>query len=118
MKIKLISVLTACVLTLAGCGWKPPCPPTELTEPWSKMNLPVQEDAAVCLSSADKFQAAHKGAREEVSKMYLDALDKGGWKMTRRDLGATYYFDFERGSDKIALEIYDWQKTGVIIRKR
>ena len=37
--------------------------------------------------------------------MYLDALEKGGWKMTRRDLGSTYYLD--RGNDKIILEIYD-----------
>jgi len=80
--------------------------------------LPVQQDAAVCVSAADKFQAAHKGDREEVTKMYLDTLEKGGWRTTRKDLGSTYYFDLEKGNDKITLEIYDWQKTGVIIRKR
>lgn len=62
-------------------------------------------------------QAAHKGEREEVTKMYLDAFEKGGWKMTRRDLGSTYYFDFDKGSVKITFKIYDWQKTGVIIRR-
>jgi hypothetical protein len=50
--------------------------------------------------------------------MYLDVLEKGGWKMTRKDLGSTYYFDSDKSSVKITLEIYDWQKTGVIIRKR
>jgi len=118
IKLNLLLVLTACIVALAACGWKPPCPATTLTAPWDKMNLPVQQDAAVCVSSADKFQAAHKAEREQVAKMYLDALEKGGWKMTRKDLGTTYNFDFEKGSDKITLEIYDWQKTGVIIRKR
>jgi len=116
--LNLLLALTACVISLSACGWKAPCPTTTLTAPWDKMNLPVQQGAAVCVSSPDKFQAAHKAERQEVSKMYLDALDKGGWKLTKRDLGAAYNFDFEKGSDKISLEIYDWQKTGVIIRKR
>ncbi len=119
MKLKLNLLLVAvCLIGVSACGWKPPCPPTNLTEPWSKMNLPVRQDAAVCVSAADKFQAAHKGDREEVTKMYLDTLEKGGWRTTRKDLGSTYYFDLEKGNDKITLEIYDWQKTGVIIRKR
>lgn len=70
------------------------------------------------MSTADKFQAAYKGDREEVTRMYLDTLEKGGWRVTRKDLGSIYYFDLEKGSDKITLEIYDWQKTGVIVRKR
>ena len=120
MKVKanLLLSLAFCVLGQAACGWQPPCPQATLTEPWSKMNLPVQEGAAVCVSSPEKFQAAHKGAREEVSKAYVDALEKDGWRMTRKDLGGTYYFDFERGNDQITLEIYDWNKTGAIIRKR
>jgi len=118
IKLNLSLALTACVIGLSACGWKAPCPPTTLTAPWDKMNLPVQQDAAVCVSSADKFQAAYKGEREQVTKMYLDALEKGGWRLTRRDPGTTYNFDFERGSEHISLEIYDWQKTGVIIRKR
>jgi hypothetical protein len=114
----LLLALTACVVGLSACGWKAPCAAAPLTAPWDKMNLPVQKDAAVCVSSADKLQAAHKGDKAEVSKMYLDALDKGGWKVTKRDLGAAYNYDFEKGPDKISLEVYDWQKTGVIIRKR
>jgi len=117
-KLNFIVAVTACVIGFAACGWKPPCPTTTLTDPWKSMNLPVRQDAAVCVSSPVKFQAAHKGEREEVTKMYMDAFEKGGWKMTRRDLGSTYYYDFDKGSDKITLEIYDWQKTGVIIRKR
>src|SRR5215471_12424401 len=115
--LNLVVALTACVICLSACGWKPPCPATTVTAPWDKMNLPVHSDAAVCVSSAEKFQAAHKGEREEVNKMYLDALEKGGWKMARKDLGAAYNYDFEKGSDKISLEIYDWEKTGVIIKK-
>src|SRR2546426_2896022 len=117
-KLNLLLVSTACLIGLAACGWNPPCPTTTLTDPWRSMNLPVQQDAAVCASTPDKFQAAHKGEREEVSKMYLDALQKGGWNLTRKDLGGTYYLDFDKGNDKITVEIYDWQRTGVIIRKR
>ena len=61
IKLNLSLALTACVIGLSACGWKAPCPPTTLTAPWDKMNLPVQQDAAVCVSSADKFQAAYKG---------------------------------------------------------
>ncbi len=81
------------------------------------MNLPVQEGAAVCVSTSEKFQAAYKADRETVTKAYLAAFDKGGWNITRRDLGTSYYFDFEKGGQKLNLEIYDWQKTGVIIKK-
>jgi hypothetical protein len=117
-KLNFIVAVTACVIGLTACGWKPPCPPTKITEPWTKMNLPLPQDSAVCTSSADKFQADYKAGREEVTKMYLDALEKGGWKTTRRDLGDMYYFDFDKGSDKITLQIYDWQKTGVLIKRR
>ena len=118
INLNLLLVLAACVISLAACGWKPPCPATTITEPWNKMNLPLPQDSAVCTSTADKFQADYKAGREEVTKMYMDALEKGGWKMTRRDLGDMYYFDFDKGSDKITLQIYDWQKTGVLIKKR
>ena len=118
IKLKLLFVFVVCVFSLAACAWKPPCPATTLTDPWKGMNLPLQQDAAVCVSSAEKFQAAYKANREEVSKMYLEALEKGGWRMTKKDLGGIYYFDFEKGNDKIRVEIYDWEKTGVIIRKR
>ena len=116
--MNLLLAVIACAIGLSACGWKPPCGAATLTAPWDKMNLPVQKDAAVCVSTPDKFQAAHKEEKAEVSKMYTDALDQGGWKVTKRDLGAAYNYEFEKGSDKISLEIYDWQKTGVIIRKR
>ena len=122
MKRKLNSLIAAaaCFLGLSACGWKPPCPTTPITAPWDKMNLPVQQDAAVCVSSPEKFQAAHKGERAEVSQLYLDAFEKGGWKVTKRDLSApqAYHFDIEKGGDKLSVEIYDWKKTGVIIKKR
>src|SRR5437588_10809534 len=99
-KLKLLLVLVSCVVGLSACGWTPPCPSTAITTPWDKMNLPVQKDAAVCVSTADKFQAAHKGSREEVSKMYLDALDKGDWKATKKDVGDTYHLDYENGTKR------------------
>jgi len=114
----IILLAATCSLVLSACAWKPPCPVATITEPWERMNLPINKDAAVCLSTATKFQAAHKADRETVTKMYLDSLEKNGWKMTARDLSATYHFDFERGTESITLEVYDWQKTGVLIKKR
>ena len=116
--LKLSLAVLACAVGLSACGWKPPCGAAAITAPWDKMNLPVEKDAAVCVSAPDKFQAAHKADKAEVGKMYTDALEKGGWKVTKRDLGTSYNYELENGSEKISLEIYDWQKTGVIIRKR
>lgn len=116
--LKALLVLTACLIALSACGWSPPCPPVAITAPWDKLNLPVQENAAVCASAADKFQAAHKGSREEVARMYLDALDKAGWKLTKKEMGDTYHFDFEKGGEKIAVEVYDWKNTGVLIKRQ
>jgi len=82
------------------------------------MKLPISKDAAVCLSTATKFQAAHKADRETVTKMYLESMEKNGWTMTARDLDATYHFDFEKGTERITLEVYEWQKTGVLLKKR
>ena len=114
----IILLAATCSLVLSACAWKPPCPVATITEPWERMNLPINKDAAVCLSTATKFQAAHKADRETVTKMYLDSLEKNGWKMTARDLSATYHFDFERGTESITLEVYEWQKTGVLLKKR
>jgi hypothetical protein len=116
-----LNLLLSLIVLASGwyaCGWKAPCPSTALTAPWNTMNLPVKGDASVCVSAADKFQAAYKAGREQVTKMYLDTFAKEGWALTRKDLGTTYNFDFEKGSDHISLEIYDWDQTGVIVRKR
>ena len=114
----IILLAATCSLLLSACTWKPPCPVATITEPWERMNLPINKDAAVCLSTATKFQAAHKADRETVTKMYLGSLKNNGWKMTAQDLSATYHFDFERGTESITLEVYEWQKTGVLLKKR
>jgi len=114
----IILLAATCSLVLSACTWKPPCPVATITEPWERMNLPINKDAAVCLSTATKFQAAHKADRETVTKMYLDSLENNGWKMTAQDLSETYHFDFERGPESITLEVYEWQKTGVLLKKR
>jgi hypothetical protein len=114
----LILLAATFLLLVSACTWKPPCPIATITEPWERMNLPINKDAAICLSTATKFQAAHKADRETVTKMYLDSLLNNGWKLTARDLSATYHFDFERGTESITLEVYEWQKTGVLLKKR
>lgn len=112
----ILTTLTALFLT--SCGWNPSVTAVSITAPWDKMNLPVKENARVWASTDKQFKAVHKAGRAEVGKAYLDALTKDGWKMTKQDMGTLDYFDFEKGADKIRLEVYDFENTGVIIDKK
>ena len=114
-------ILTAIVaLFFTACGWNPSVAEVPITAPWDKMNLPVKEDARVWASDAQTLKVVHKADRREVAKNYLDALEKDGWKLTAqpdvRDTGST--FNFEKGGQKIEVEVYDFENTGVIIEKK
>jgi hypothetical protein len=82
------------------------------------MNLPVEKDAVVWASTPTQFKAVHKAGRAEVGKAYLDALDKAGWKLTKTDKNSMDYFYFEKGGEKLVLNVYDFENTGVIIDKK
>src|SRR5688572_1148055 len=114
-------ILTAALaLGLTACGWNPSVAEVPLTAPWDKMNLPVKADARVWASDDKTLKVVHKAARREVAQQYLDALEKDGWKLTAqpdvRDHGMT--FDFEKGGQRIEVEVYDFENTGVIIQKK
>ena len=112
-------ITAAMALTLTAC-WNPSVTEVPLTAPWDKMNLPVKEDARVWASDDKTLKVAHKAERREVAKSYLDALEKDGWKLTSQpDVGEhNITFNFEKGGQKIEVEVYDFENTGVIIERK
>ena len=118
MKNVLLSLMILTAIGLSACGWKPSVKAVPLTPPWTSMNLPVEKDAVVWVSTPTQFKAVHRAGRAEVGKAYLDALDKAGWKLTKTDMGSMDFFDFVKGGEKISLEVYDFENTGVIIEKK
>ena len=118
---KIVSVfITATIaLSLTAC-WNPSVAEVPLTAPWDKMNLPINDNARVWASDDKILKVAHKDARREVAQNYLNALEKDGWKLTAqpdvRDHGIT--FNFEKSGQRIEVEVYDFENTGVIIEKK
>ena len=51
---------------------------------------------------------------------YVDALKADGWTLGKFDDKAAdrFYIDMSKGADKIQVEIYDFENTGVIIEKK
>ena len=115
MKSVLLSLIIFAVLSLSACGWKPSVTAVPLTAPWTSMNLPVEKDAVVWASTPTEFKAVHKAGRSEVGLKYLEALTKNGWTITKRDTGSMDFFYLEKGGEKIRLNVYDFENTGVII---
>jgi outer membrane lipopolysaccharide assembly protein LptE/RlpB len=113
-------LMATVALCLTACGWNPSVAAVPITAPWDKMNLPVREDARVWASDDKTLKVVHKAARREVAQNYVDALEKDGWKMTTQpDVGEhSITFDFEKGGQKIEVEVYDFENTGVIIEKK
>lgn len=119
-RMSAVLILTATVALLLTACWSPSVAEVPITAPWDKMNLPVKTDARVWASDDKTLKVAHKAARREVAQSYLDALEKDGWKLTDqpdvREHGMT--FKFEKGGQKIEVEVYDFENTGVIIEKK
>ena len=105
-------------ISLSACGWKPTVTAVPLTSPWKEMSLPVEKDAVVWGSTPTQFKAVHKAGRAEIGAAYILALTKAGWKQTKKDLGSMDFYDFEKGTEKISLNVYDFENTGVIIDKK
>ena len=120
-KITLTFMLAALfAVGLAACGWKPGVTAVPLTAPWDKMNLPVKENAVVWASTPNEFKAVHKEDKKAILKNYTDALKSGGWTLEKFDdktIPDRYAINMSKGVDKIEIEIYDFENTGVIIKK-
>ena len=119
-KTILLFICTALVaISLTACGWKPSVQAVSITAPWSEMNLPVKENAVVWGSTPTEFKAVHKDDKKTVLGKYTDALKAQGWALGKFDDKSAdrYYVDMTKGADKIQIEIYDFENTGVIIKK-
>lgn len=117
---KLITILAFCLLLsyLGACGWSPKVPAVPITAPWNAMNLPVKENAVVWKSEPNEFRAVHRDDKKTVTKNYTDALKAQGWQMGTFDQsGDRYLIDMTKGGEKIHLEFYDFDNTGVLIEK-
>ncbi len=120
MNKQLIGILAIALLTIgsAACGWKPEVSAVALTAPWTTMNLPVKENAVVWKSDANEFRAVHKDAKRAVLKSYTDALKAQGWELGKFDeSGDRFMVDMKKSHEEIHLEFYDFNNTGVVIRK-
>ena len=122
MKKVTLTLMLATVIAfgLAACGWKPTVTAVPITAPWAAMNLPVKENAVVWASSDTQLKVVHKENRKTILGKYNDALKADGWKLeTFDDKSADrYQFEMTKGADKINVEIYDFENTGVIIDKK
>lgn len=119
MKKITLTLMLATVIAfgLAACSWKPSVTAVPITAPWAAMNLPVKENAVVWASSDKQLKVVHKENRKTILGKYNDALKADGWKLeTFDDKSADrYQFEMTKGADKINVEIYDFENTGVII---
>ncbi len=119
-KLVAVFIFTATAALFFTACWSPSVAAVPITAPWDKMNLPINADARVWASDDKILKVAHKAERREVAQEYLKALEKDGWKLTDqpdvRDHGIT--FKFEKGGQKIEVEVYDFENTGVIIEKK
>ena len=84
------------------------------------MNLPIKDNAVVWASSDKEFKALHKDGKKVVLLNYVEALKAQGWTLTRLDdkSAGAFLVDMTKGRDKIHLDIYDYENTGVIITKQ
>ncbi len=116
-------ILISLIITatfLSACSWKPEVTAVPITAPWSTMNLPVTENAVVWVSTPVQFKAVHKDSKKVILAKYTDALKAAGWKLEKFDdkVADIFWVDMSKGSETIAIEIYDFNGTGVIIDKK
>lgn len=121
-KSNLFSVLlfVAITFSLSSCSWKPDVSPVSITAPWEQLQLPIADNAVVWGSTATEFKAVHKSNdTKEVADTYKQALEKQGWKMTKYEPGdITYLYFLGTDGNTYQLESYDFENTGIIIRRQ
>jgi len=120
MKKQLTTILVIALLAvcLNACGWKPEVTAVPLTVPWTAMNLPVKDNAVVWKSEPNEFRAVHKDDKKTVMKSYTDTIKSQGWMLGKFDeVGDHFIVEMSKGAEKITLEFYDFNNTGVAIKK-
>lgn len=117
---KIFVCLAVITLALTACGWKPSVAAVSITAPWDKMNLPVSQNAVVWASDEKQLKVVHQDNKKTVMDKYVEALKSQGWTLAQFDnkSDTNYFIDMAKGADKISIEIYDFENTGVIIKKK
>ncbi len=111
-----VMALMLAVAGLAGCAWKPEVTAVPITAPWSDLGLPVQENTVVWASEEKKFKAVHKDSKKAVMEAYVEALKAKGWTLGKLDSSSERYnAEMSKDGEKLMLEFYDFDNTGVII---
>ena len=65
--------------------------------------------------------SCNKDDKKTVLGKYTDALKADGWTLGKFDdksIADRYTVEMSKGADKIQIEIYDFENTGVIIEKK
>lgn len=107
------------VIFAPACGWNPKVSAVQMTAPWTQFNLPVKENAVVWKSEPNEFRAVHKDDKKTVTRNYTDALKAQGWTVGKfEEVGDRWYLDMNKGTEKLNLEFYDFDNTGVLIEKK
>ena len=113
-------ISTALAVSFVACGWKPEVAAVPITGPWSTMSLPIKENAVIWASTPIQFKAVHKEDKKTILGKYTEALKSQGWTLEKFDDKSSaniIFVDLSKGSEKLQLQIYDFQGTGVIIDK-
>lgn len=120
MKKQFTAVLLLLIISicLTSCGWKPEVTAVPITAPWNTMNLPVKSNAVVWKSDANEFRAVHKDDKRKVMKDYTDVLKAQDWELADfKEEGDRFIVNMKKGGEPIQLEFYDFDNTGVVIKK-
>lgn len=115
----IIAIALAISALMAACSWKPEVSAVPLTDPWTRMNLPVKQDAVVWKSDPTEFRAVHRADKRTVTKSYTDSLRSQGWTLVDfSDGGTEFTAEMDRDGEHIALRFYDFDNTGVVIERK
>jgi hypothetical protein len=91
------------LLGLLGIGTSLACggageitlPSAELTEPWTKMNLPTK-DGTVLASTSTSLSVQHKGEKvADIADKYISAIEKAKFKKQQETKGDTVAVTFK-----------------------
>ena len=89
-----------------------------ITEPWQTMELPMDNNARVWSSDTEQIKVVYSASKEQVIQSYTNNLQTHGWVITNKKLTPNQYFiSFAKGNVILEVEIYDFEKTGVTIRR-
>jgi hypothetical protein len=101
------------LLGLIGVGTSLACggageialPSAELTEPWTKMNLPTK-DGTVLVSTSTSLSVQHKGEKvSEIADKYIAAIEKAKFKKQHETKGDSVAVTFKGKKGNCSLAV-------------